>query len=74
MSPGLTGLAQVSGRNAISWEEKFDFDGRYVESITLKKDSWIILLTCKKVLAKEGISSQTGETMEPFTGFGSGSS
>lgn len=66
--PGLSGLAQVSGRNAISWEEKFDLDVEYVENISFLGDIKIIFLTAKKVLAKEGIASETSETMDAFKG------
>ena len=66
--PGLTGLAQVNGRNAISWEEKFDLDVKYVDHVSFIEDIKIILLTIKKVFVKEGISSETSVTMEPFTG------
>ncbi|MBM7712759.1 sugar transferase [Enterococcus xiangfangensis] len=66
--PGLTGLAQVNGRNAISWEQKFQFDCQYVDNITLKQDIVIFFLTIKKVFVKEGISSATSVTNEKFTG------
>jgi undecaprenyl phosphate N,N'-diacetylbacillosamine 1-phosphate transferase len=66
--PGLTGLAQVSGRNAISWEDKFDLDIEYVSSVTFAFDSRIVLLTLKKVLFKEGINSDAAATMEHFQG------
>lgn len=66
--PGLTGLAQVNGRNAISWEEKFDLDVRYVDNVSFIEDWKIILLTIKKVFVREGINSETAATMEPFTG------
>ena len=66
--PGLTGLAQVNGRNAISWEEKFDLDVRYVDHVSFIGDWKIILLTVKKVFVREGINSETAATMEPFTG------
>lgn len=66
--PGLSGLAQVSGRNAISWENKFDLDVEYVGNITFIGDWCIILKTIKKVFIKEGISSNTSTTMEPFEG------
>ena len=66
--PGLSGLAQVSGRNAISWDDKFDLDVEYVNNITFIGDWKIILLTFKKVFIKEGISSNTLVTMEPFGG------
>lgn len=66
--PGLTGLAQVNGRNAISWEDKFNFDVQYVDSITFFGDMKILILTIKKVLFREGIHSETSVTMEPFRG------
>lgn len=66
--PGLTGLAQVNGRNAISWEEKFRFDMAYVDNITLLGDMKITFLTIKKIFIKEGINSDTSMTMEPFRG------
>lgn len=66
--PGFTGLAQVNGRNAISWEEKFDWDIRYVTNITFIGDIKIILKTIKIVLQREGISSNTAVTMEYFMG------
>lgn len=66
--PGLTGLAQVSGRNAISWEEKFTYDCLYVESYSFGKDVWILLQTVLKVFKKEGISSNFGPTSEKFEG------
>lgn len=66
--PGLTGLAQISGRNAISWEEKFALDIEYIDEITFLNDCKIILITIKKVFVKEGISSDTSQTMEVFQG------
>lgn len=66
--PGLTGLAQISGRNSISWEERFDIDLHYVENITFLRDVKIIFNTVKKVLIKDGITSETSATMEEFTG------
>lgn len=66
--PGLTGLAQISGRNAISWEEKFALDVEYIDEITFLNDCKIILITIKKVFVKEGISSDTSQTMEVFQG------
>lgn len=66
--PGLTGLAQVNGRNAISWEEKFKYDIDYVDKITLLGDFVIIIMTIKKVFLREGVSSQNSSTMEYFTG------
>ena len=66
--PGLTGLAQINGRNAISWEEKFKLDIIYVDNITFIGDIKIILQTVKKVFIKEGINSESSATMEPFKG------
>ncbi len=67
--PGLTGLAQVSGRNAITWEQKFDYDVQYTDNITFLGDVKIIFLTVWKAFVKsEGISSQTSATMEEFKG------
>ena len=68
--PGFTGLAQVHGRNAISWEEKFDWDVKYVDHITFLGDWQIIVDTLKIVLKREGISSATSATMEEFKGSG----
>lgn len=66
--PGLTGLAQVSGRNAISWEEKFKLDVNYIDEVSFSNDVKIIFLTAKKVFIKEGISSGKSPTMEKFRG------
>lgn len=66
--PGLTGWAQVNGRNAISWEAKFDLDVDYVDHISLKKDLHIVGLTLKKVFVREGINQAGEATMEPFRG------
>ncbi len=67
--PGLTGLAQVSGRNAISWEEKFDYDVTYVDNITFLGDVKIILMTVWKAFVKEeGISAEGEATMGEFVG------
>ena len=66
--PGLTGLAQVNGRNAISWEEKFKLDVEYVEHITFVGDVKILFDTVLKVFKREGISSETSATMEEFMG------
>lgn len=66
--PGFTGLAQVHGRNTISWEEKFDWDVKYVDKVTFLGDWKIILQTAAKVLKHEGISSDTSATMEEFYG------
>lgn len=66
--PGFTGLAQVSGRNALSWEEKFDLDVQYVDHITFIGDWRIIFKTLKTVIKKEGISSSNSDTMNEFMG------
>ena len=66
--PGLTGLAQVKGRNGISFEERFEYDLEYINNISLKNDVVIIFMTVKTVLVRDGISSQTSETMEEFKG------
>jgi len=67
--PGLTGLAQVKGRNSISWEQKFHYDIEYVNYITFVKDVKIVFFTIFKSFVKqEGISSETCETMEDFMG------
>ena len=66
--PGLTGLAQINGRNAISWEERFAYDIEYVNNITLWGDIKIIFGTVGAVLKRSGISSETSSTMEEFMG------
>ena len=66
--PGITGWAQVNGRNAISWEQKFKLDIYYVDHLSLWLDIKIIWLTIKKVIVREGINSETSATMEAFTG------
>lgn len=66
--PGLTGLAQINGRNSISWEEKFKEDIQYVEKISFIGDVKIILKTVIKVFKREGISQQDNDTMEKFKG------
>lgn len=66
--PGVTGWAQINGRNAISWEEKFALDVWYVDNRTFWLDIKIVLMTVKKVLVKEGISADGHVTIEPFTG------
>ncbi len=66
--PGITGLAQINGRNAISWEEKFDLDVEYVNHVTFLGDWKTIFETVSKVLKQEGISSETSATMEEFMG------
>lgn len=66
--PGFTGLAQVKGRNSISWEEKFEWDIQYVDNITFWGDVKIVFNTVKVVLKRDGISSETSATMEEFRG------
>lgn len=66
--PGLTGFAQINGRNAISWEEKFRFDLQYVDNITFLQDLKIIFLTIIKVIIREGINSEGTVSMELFKG------
>ena len=66
--PGFTGLAQVNGRNSISWQEKFEWDVRYVENVSFLMDLRIIAKTVKVVLKRDGISSETSATMEEFRG------
>jgi len=66
--PGLSGLAQVSGRNAISWEEKFDIDVEYVDNVSFIGDWKIIFMTINKVFVREGINSENAVTMETFKG------
>ena len=66
--PGFTGLAQVNGRNSISWQEKFEWDVRYVEKVSFLMDLRIIAKTVKVVLKRDGISSETSVTMEEFRG------
>lgn len=70
--PGVTGLAQVSGRNAISWEDRFAFDVEYVERRTLQLDFEILLRTLLTVLRREGVSADGEATMSKFTGTTSG--
>ncbi|MGN6397305.1 MAG: sugar transferase [Mucilaginibacter sp.] len=70
VKPGITGWAQVNGRNAISWNQKFAYDVYYVDNVSFKMDIKIILLTVKKVFISEGINSATSATMEKFTGEG----
>lgn len=66
--PGLTGLAQINGRNAISWEDKFKYDVEYVDDLTFFMDVKIFIKTIKKVFVKEGITSSSSQTMEEFKG------
>lgn len=66
--PGLTGLAQVHGRNALSWEDKFEYDLRYVENVKFINDVKIFLDTVRVVLKRDGISAENAATMDEFTG------
>ena len=68
LPPGLTGWAQVNGRNALSWEEKFRLDVWYVRHASLALDIWILLLTVRRVLARAGIAAQGEATMTEFIG------
>ena len=68
--PGITGWAQVNGRNAISWEQKFVYDVWYVDNCSLMLDSKILLLTLKKVFIRDGISAEGEATMSAFKGGG----
>ncbi|PIX10191.1 MAG: lipid carrier--UDP-N-acetylgalactosaminyltransferase [Flavobacteriaceae bacterium CG_4_8_14_3_um_filter_34_10] len=68
VKPGITGWAQVNGRNAISWEDKFKYDVWYVNNVRFLVDMNILFLTIKKVLGSEGINSETTATMEKFKG------
>ena len=68
VKPGITGWAQVNGRNAISWDEKFDLDVWYVDNQSIWLDIKILFLTIKKVIVRDGISAQGSATMPPFKG------
>ncbi len=68
VKPGITGWAQVNGRNAISWNQKFEYDVWYVEHISFRLDLEILLKTIKKVLVSEGINTANMATTEPFNG------
>ena len=68
MKPGITGLAQINGRNAISWSEKLKLDVEYVEKFNIMLDIKILFMTIYKVIKKEGISQEGNATMENFTG------
>jgi len=67
--PGLTGLAQVQGRNAVNWDEKFAMDLKYIERITFVGDIKIFFSTIKAVVKREGISSENSVTMESFVDY-----
>lgn len=66
--PGITGWAQVNGRNAISWDQKFEYDIWYVDNISFSLDIKVLFRTIQKVFKREGINSDTSSTMEPFKG------
>lgn len=68
VKPGITGWAQVNGRNAISWDQKFEYDVWYVKNLSFALDIKIFFLTLNKVFKSEGISSATSQTMEKFSG------
>lgn len=68
VKPGITGWAQVNGRNAISWEEKFAYDVEYVENISLALDARILLMTIAKVLKRQDVNAGNNMTMEAFKG------
>lgn len=68
VKPGITGWAQINGRNAISWQQKFDLDIWYVDHLSFLLDLRILWLSIKKVFVAEGISSETSVTMEKFSG------
>ena len=68
MKPGITGLAQISGRNKISWEKRFELDAEYVRSNTFLKDLKILILTFYVVFKRKGIESEESEIMPEFLG------
>lgn len=68
IKPGITGWAQVNGRNAISWKQKFEYDVWYVDNISFLLDLRILFMTIRNVVKSEGINSATSATMEKFTG------
>lgn len=69
VKPGITGWAQVNGRNAISWDKKFEYDVWYVDNISFVLDLKILLKTIQKVIKSEGINAEDGNTKEPFNGY-----
>jgi lipopolysaccharide/colanic/teichoic acid biosynthesis glycosyltransferase len=69
VKPGLTGLAQINGRNAATWDERFRFDVQYADNISFKLDIKIFFSTIGKVVRREGITSETSATMESFIDF-----
>ena len=68
MKPGITGWAQVNGRNALSWNEKFSYDIEYVENVSPSLDAKIVMVTLQKVLKKHGVNANNYMTMESFKG------
>jgi sugar transferase EpsL len=66
--PGITGWAQVNGRNSVGWSERFELDVQYVERYSIVMDARILLLTALKVFRREGINQQGSATMEKFRG------
>lgn len=66
--PGLSGLAQCRGRNLLSWQDRFSLDVKYVQNVSLRMDISIVLRTIRGVFRREGITSETSVTMEPFRG------
>lgn len=68
VKPGITGLAQINGRNAISWDEKFAYDVKYVETISFIVDVKILFKTVLKVIKSDGINAENAATIEPFDG------
>lgn len=68
MKPGITGWAQVNGRNAISWDKRFELDVYYVDHVSFTLDLKILFLTAKKVVISEGINAENAATIEPFEG------
>jgi lipopolysaccharide/colanic/teichoic acid biosynthesis glycosyltransferase len=68
IKPGITGWAQVNGRNAIDWDKKFELDVYYVDNVSLVLDFKILILTLKKILISEGINAKDAATIEPFNG------
>jgi undecaprenyl phosphate N,N'-diacetylbacillosamine 1-phosphate transferase len=68
VKPGITGWAQVNGRNAISWDQKFEYDIWYIDNISFCLDIKVFIRTIQKVFKREGINSDTSSTMEPFKG------
>jgi lipopolysaccharide/colanic/teichoic acid biosynthesis glycosyltransferase len=68
LKPGITGWAQVNGRNAISWQQKFEYDVWYVENVSIGLDCKIVFLTIKKVFKREGITAENSVSAEAFKG------